>query len=181
MQICGVVLFVLYLGQLFLGRYIHAKHTVEKPHPPSNFLHAVLGISIIALAFLQINSGFKEWTTRTGQEDVSSWLHNALVGWAVVRGFPAVEINSLTLTADRQLLPVLYFSGLALLRRQFAQEQRGQTYSDSPAAKNYIALAHTPSTLMFDSEHDVPEYSEVESGAYSELESGVPLLQRAAS
>jgi len=161
-QICGVILFVLYLGQLFLGRYIHAKHTVEKPHPPSNILHAVLGISIIALAFLQINSGFKEWTTHTGQQAVSSWLQNALIGWAV-------------------LLPILYFSGLALLRRQFAQEQQGQTYSDSPAAKNYIALAHTPSTLMFDSEHDVPEYSEIESRAYSELESGVPLLQRAAS
>ncbi|KAJ7109176.1 hypothetical protein C8R44DRAFT_884252 [Mycena epipterygia] len=161
-QICGVILFVLYLGQLFLGRYIHAKHTVEKPHPPSNILHAVLGISIIALAFLQINSGFKEWTTHTGQQGVSSWLQNALIGWAV-------------------LLPILYFSGLALLRRQFAQEQQGQTYSDSPAAKNYIALAHTPSTLMFDSEHDVPEYTEIESGAYSEIESGVPLLQRAAS
>ncbi|KAJ6513876.1 hypothetical protein C8R47DRAFT_1092220 [Mycena vitilis] len=154
-QICGVLLFALYLAQLFLGRYVHSRHAVpgRAPHPPSNILHAVLGISIIALAFLQVRSGFGEWSKRTGQQDISHWCHDVLAAWAVI-------------------LPILYFSGLALLRRQFAQEQKGETYDDSPEAKNYIALAAAPSPILFDSEHDdIP--------AYSELESGVPLLRRA--
>jgi len=152
-QICGVILFALYIAQLFLGRYIHSKNAVpgRVPHPPSNIMHAVLGISIVALAFLQVRSGFGEWSKRTGQQDVSRWCHDALALWAIV-------------------LPMLYFGGLALLKRQFAQEQQGQTYGDSPAGKNYIALAAAPSPILFDSEHDIP--------AYSELESGVPLLHR---
>ncbi|KAJ6546480.1 hypothetical protein DFH09DRAFT_927084 [Mycena vulgaris] len=156
-QICGVLLFALYLGQLFLGRYIHARRAVAEraPHPPSNIVHAVLGVSTIALAFLQVRSGFGEWSMHAGQRDVSSWYHDALVGWAV-------------------LLPILYFGGFTLLRCQFAQERRGQTYGDdSPEAKNYIALANAPSPILFDSEHDI--------AGYSEIESGVPLLQRAAS
>ncbi|KAJ7134959.1 hypothetical protein C8R43DRAFT_1132875 [Mycena crocata] len=155
-QVCGVLLFALYLGQLFLGRYIHARRAQpgRAPHPPSNILHAVLGISVIFLAFLQVRSGFGEWSMRTGQRDVSRWCHDALAAWAV-------------------LLPILYFGGLALLRRQFAQEQGGETYSaDSPDGKNYIALANAPSPFMVE-EHDIP--------GYSELESGVPLLHRTAT
>ncbi|KAJ7470558.1 hypothetical protein FB451DRAFT_341497 [Mycena latifolia] len=157
-QICGMLLFALYIGQLFLGRYNHARRAVpgRLPHPPSNILHAVVGILTIALAFFQVRSGLGEWSMRTGREDLSYWCHDALVAWAVV-------------------LPFLYFSGLALLRRQFAQEQQGQTYDDSPAAKNYIALAAAPSPILFDSEHD----SDIP--GYSELESGVPLLQRVAT
>ena len=58
-QICGLVLFGLYLLQILLGRYIHARnHSPNRPakaHPPSNILHACFGLTIIALAFLQVN------------------------------------------------------------------------------------------------------------------------------
>ncbi|KAJ7940845.1 hypothetical protein B0H13DRAFT_2299809 [Mycena leptocephala] len=152
-QICGVLLFALYIGQLLLGRYIHSRKSVPErpPHPPSNILHAVLGISIVVLAFLQVRSGFWEWSMRTGQQDVSRSYRDALAVWAI-------------------LLPILYLGGLVLLRRQFAQEQKGQTYDGSPAAKNYIALASAPSPILFDSEQDI--------SSYSELESNVPLLHR---
>ncbi|KAF7338461.1 Cytochrome b561 domain-containing protein [Mycena venus] len=155
-QICGVLLVAVYLAQLFLGRYIHSRRAVEgrQPHPPSNIMHAVLGISIIALAFLQVRSGFGEWSKRTGQQDVSRWCHDALAAWSLI-------------------LPALYFGGLAFLKRQFVQEQKGETYDASPEGKNYIALAAAPSPILFDSEH------EADLGAYSELESGVPLLHRA--
>ncbi|KAJ7172681.1 hypothetical protein C8R46DRAFT_160873 [Mycena filopes] len=151
-QICGVLLFGLYIAQLFLGRYIHSKRAVpgRAPHPPSNILHVVLGISVIALAFLQVRSGLGEWSMRMGKQDMPHWCHDLWAAWAFI-------------------LPVLYFGGLALLRRQFAQEQQGlSSYEDSPEAKNYIALAAAPSPILFDAEHT----------AYSELESGVPLLHR---
>ncbi|KAJ7905294.1 hypothetical protein B0H14DRAFT_2659739 [Mycena olivaceomarginata] len=150
-QTCGVLLFALYGAQLFLGRYIHARRDAAgSPHPPSNILHAVLGIATIALAFLQVRSGFGEWTMRTGQPDLSHWCHDLLAAWAVI-------------------LPVAYFGGLALLKRQFAQEKQGRSYADSPEGKNYIALAAAPSPIMFDAEHEA---------AYSELETRVPLLHR---
>jgi hypothetical protein len=45
----------------------------------------VLGIATIALAFLQVRSGFGEWSMRTGQPDLSHWCHDLLAAWAVVR------------------------------------------------------------------------------------------------
>jgi len=162
-QICGVLLFALYLVQLFLGRYIHSRRAVEgRPlHPPSNILHAVLGISIVALAFLQVRSGFGEWSKQTGQRNVSHWCHIALSAWSLI-------------------LPALYFGGLAFLKRQFAQEKKGQTYYDLPEGKDYegksyIALAEAPSPILFDSEHDM------DIAGYSELESNVPLLHHASA
>ncbi|KAJ7632424.1 hypothetical protein FB45DRAFT_502792 [Roridomyces roridus] len=68
-QICGALLFALYIGQLFLGRYIHARKQAvpdRAPHPPANILHVLLGISVITLAFFQVYSGFKEWAKSTG-------------------------------------------------------------------------------------------------------------------
>ncbi|KAJ7343679.1 hypothetical protein DFH08DRAFT_234655 [Mycena albidolilacea] len=152
-QICGLLLFALYGAQLFLGRYIHARRDAagRSPHPPSNILHAVLGISTIALAFLQVRSGFAEWSMRTGQPDLSHWCHDLWAAWAFI-------------------LPVAYVGGLVLLKRQFAQEKQGRSYADSPEGKNYIALAAAaPSPIMFDAEHEA---------AYSELETRVPLLHR---
>ncbi|KAJ7489907.1 hypothetical protein B0H11DRAFT_2403206 [Mycena galericulata] len=133
-QICGVLLFALYVTQLALGR--------RAPHPPANVLHAVLGLSIVALAFFQVRSGFGEWSRSTGQPDVARWCRDALVGWVVV-------------------VPALYFTGLVLLRRQFAQEQQGVTY-DEVEGKNYIALASAASPLLYDAERDISGYSELE-------------------
>ncbi|KAF7295101.1 Cytochrome b561 domain-containing protein [Mycena indigotica] len=125
-QICGLLLFGLYIAQLSLGQFIHSKRAVAGHvlHPPRNILHVVVGITIICLAFLQVRSGFTEWASRTGTSDVAIWLRVAWIAWAV-------------------LLPCLYLSGLALLNRQFISERMGGSY-DFPLHKNYIALAATP-------------------------------------
>ncbi|KAJ7738466.1 hypothetical protein DFH07DRAFT_966052 [Mycena maculata] len=124
------------------------------PHPPTNILHAVFGILLIGLSFFQVRSGLAEWAKSTGQEDLPHWCRDALAAWAVI-------------------LPVLYTMGLALLRRQFANEKKqGMEFGESPEGKNYITLASADSPILFDAEHDhdIP--------GYSELESGVPLLRR---
>ncbi|KAJ6455784.1 hypothetical protein C8R45DRAFT_845413, partial [Mycena sanguinolenta] len=155
-QICGLLLFALYGVQLLLGRYIHSRRDVvgRPPHPPSNILHAVLGVSIITGAFFQVWSGLGEWSMSTRQPEFSDWCHTALTVWAVI-------------------LPLLYLAGLALLKRQLVQEKHGQRYDDSPERKNYIAL-HPATPILFDSEHE--QVAEV--AAYSEFDHA-PLLSRA--
>ncbi|KAJ6455785.1 hypothetical protein C8R45DRAFT_1035649 [Mycena sanguinolenta] len=156
-KICGLLLFTLYGTQLLLGRYIHSRRDVvgRPPHPPSNIVHAVLGISIIAGAFLQVRSGFGEWSMSTRQPEFSHWCHDALIAWAVI-------------------LPLLYFGGLVLLKRQFVQEKHGQKYDDSPERKNYIALHPATPPILFDSERE----QETEVAEYSEFDNA-PLLSRA--
>ncbi|KAJ7219088.1 hypothetical protein GGX14DRAFT_589893 [Mycena pura] len=153
-QICGLLLFALYIAQLFVGRYIHSRRAVaERPaHPPPNILHVALGISSIGFAFFQIHSGFGEWSMHMHQ-DVSQWCRDALTIWAVI-------------------LPILYFGGLVLLKRQLAQEKQGEAYEISSMGKSYMSLSNTP---IFDSEHDI----DVDIPTYSEIESNVPLLSRA--
>ncbi|KAL0071593.1 hypothetical protein AAF712_001450 [Marasmius tenuissimus] len=125
-QICGLVLFGLYLLQILLGRYIHARnHSANrpaKPHPPSNILHACYGLTIIALAFLQVRSGMKKWERVSGRPHVH-WPQVLLQVWAIV-------------------LPVAYFLGLSLLKRQFYQENQG--LGPAGGAKHYISLASPP-------------------------------------
>lgn len=50
---------IVYYAQVFLGRYIHRRRAqnlvpADKPHPPSNILHVVLGLTTIGLAFFQV-------------------------------------------------------------------------------------------------------------------------------
>lgn len=57
-KICGVILAAMYYFQVSLGRYIHRRRSQmppsASPHPPSNILHVVSGITIITLAFFQV-------------------------------------------------------------------------------------------------------------------------------
>jgi hypothetical protein len=55
-QIGGVVLFLVYLGQVTLGLYIHRRKPKERAgqHPPRNILHIVFGLATIGLAFWQV-------------------------------------------------------------------------------------------------------------------------------
>lgn len=54
----GIALFILYFAQLALGGLIHyvkpKSFTVDKKRPAQNYLHAVFGLLIIALAFYQV-------------------------------------------------------------------------------------------------------------------------------
>nr|GAT61218.1 predicted protein [Mycena chlorophos] len=144
-KICGVLLLLLYVAQLLLGRYIHAKHAVpgRALHPPNNILHVLLGLCVVALAFFQVNSGLGEWAKSTGRKDVDKWYRDVWLVWVLA-------------------LPAFYFSGLALLKRQFFLEGLGNGMDE----KNYIQLS---TTAALDAEQD---------SEYGELESGMPLLAR---
>jgi len=109
----GVAIFVLYFAQGALGFIIHKlkpKNSLRRPL--QNYLHAIVGLLIIGLAFYQVKSGFDtEWTLKTGRK-IPGAVRVVWYVWVV-------------------LLPVLYFAGLALLPRQFKQE-RGTSKNNSP-------------------------------------------------
>ncbi|THH26653.1 hypothetical protein EUX98_g7532 [Antrodiella citrinella] len=105
----GVAIFALYFLQLMIGEFIHLvkprSWTVDKRRPIQNYFHAGLGLVIIALAFYQVRNGFtREWPKQTGRGAVPNAANIVWYVWVV-------------------LLPVLYFAGLSLLRRQFRQEK----------------------------------------------------------
>ncbi|EEB92509.1 hypothetical protein MPER_08968, partial [Moniliophthora perniciosa FA553] len=146
-QICGLLLFGLYVLQILLGRYVHACNRLpgRTGHPPSNILHACLGLAVIALAFLQVRSGMNEWETVTGRPGVGHWSHILLKTWAVV-------------------LPATYFIGLFLLRRQFYQERQGL----GPSSTYYIALSPEGSHNSVAS-HTVFDVDDMEENEYGDI------------
>ncbi|KAJ7872786.1 hypothetical protein B0H14DRAFT_3131444 [Mycena olivaceomarginata] len=107
-QKTGLALFVMYLIQVLLGFFIHwVKFPSRFPggRAPQNYLHAILGLAIIALACFQTHFGmWNEWPFVTGNVhpiDVRYkhfWLAIVIVIWS------------------------LYAIGLLLLPRQFRQE-----------------------------------------------------------
>ena len=68
-QKIGLALLILYLFQLTLGVIIHFFKTpsfMGGRRPPQNYVHAILGLVIIALAFYQVHYGIKtEWYEAT--------------------------------------------------------------------------------------------------------------------
>ncbi|KIM75769.1 hypothetical protein PILCRDRAFT_663916 [Piloderma croceum F 1598] len=103
---CGLAIFVLYFVQLALGSIIHwFKPRGTSRRPPQNYLHAVVGLLLIALAFYQVRVGYRhEWPAQTGRDPLPKAADIVWYIWVV-------------------LLPVIYFAGLALLPRQFRQER----------------------------------------------------------
>jgi len=106
----GLALLLLYLVQLTGGLIIHF---FKMPNfrggrrPPQNYFHAILGLTIIGLAFYQAHFGLKsEWLEATG----TLTPHSALAGWIAVI----------------VIFWVLYAIGLAFLPRQYGQEAAGR-------------------------------------------------------
>ncbi|KAI0661383.1 CBD9-like protein [Cubamyces menziesii] len=129
----GVAIFVLYFAQIALGAIIHffkpTSWTVGKRRPLQNYMHAVFGILIVGLAFYQVRSGFRtEWPKTSGRPPISNAANIVWYVWVV-------------------LVPVLYFSGLALLRRQFRLER---PHSKAPSDE----------FTMRNRYHDQPPYSD---------------------
>ncbi|KAF8921488.1 hypothetical protein CPB85DRAFT_1428468 [Mucidula mucida] len=113
-QICGGIMLLLYILQVLLGKYIHARkvgEATQKAHPPSNILHATFGIVLLSLAYLQIRSGLHEWYTLTDgtSERLNFWC-TLIRNWAIA-------------------LLVIYMAGMVLLRRQFEQEKTNTLYN----------------------------------------------------
>jgi len=111
---CGVAIFILYFVQLTLGSIIHwLKPKGARRRPIQNYFHAVLGLLLVALALYQVRTGYKdEWPNQTGRGPLPNAANIVWYIWVV-------------------LLPVLYFGGLALLRRQFRQERKHKAPQDS--------------------------------------------------
>ncbi|KAG2015526.1 hypothetical protein CC2G_008790 [Coprinopsis cinerea AmutBmut pab1-1] len=104
----GIALLVLYIVQVSLGAFIHFVKPKNRPgRPPQNYLHAVLGIAIIALALWQVRTGYRqEWPESTGRP-AANGVNIVWHVWVV-------------------LLPVAYGAGLALLPRQWRQERKAR-------------------------------------------------------
>lgn len=113
----GITLLVLYILQVSLGAIIH----FFKPkawanggrRPAQNYIHAILGIAIIALALFQARTGYTTEWPRVTSRAAAGGVNIVWYIWVV-------------------LLPVLYFGGLALLPKQFRQEKRGKERTPSP-------------------------------------------------
>jgi len=109
----GLALLILYLVQLALGVLIHFLKTpsfMGGRRPPQNYLHAILGLVTIALAFYQVHYGIKtEWYEATlgdgtvvPESALHAWIALIVIFW------------------------VLYAAGLMLLPRQYEQETAGR-------------------------------------------------------
>ncbi|KZS98628.1 hypothetical protein SISNIDRAFT_404495 [Sistotremastrum niveocremeum HHB9708] len=105
----GVALLALYVAQCSLGAFIHfIKNPERKRRPAQNYAHAILGLTIIALALYQVWIGFRtEWPLNTGRDPVPHAATTAWIVWTVV-------------------LAVAYFGGLILLKKQFERERIAQ-------------------------------------------------------
>ncbi|KAI0076036.1 hypothetical protein K474DRAFT_1315198 [Panus rudis PR-1116 ss-1] len=132
----GIAIFVLYFVQVGLGAAVHyikpKSWVVERRRPLQNYTHAVIGLLIIALAFYQVRTGFRtEWPTTTGRPPVANAANIVWYVWVV-------------------LVFVLYFAGLALLRRQFRQERTPKpdpyttSETDNLAMQNQGAYRDSP-------------------------------------
>ncbi|KAJ3990021.1 hypothetical protein F5890DRAFT_1482717 [Lentinula detonsa] len=165
-QISGVPILVIYLLQLSLGRYIHARRgrPNRATHAPSNIFHVCLGLVVMGAGFLQVRSGMNKWEEHTGKE-LSHWCHILWKVWIIA-------------------LPVLYLLGLSLLKRQFYQESHGLNPSSAP--KHYVALSPDEGhrSMLFNADIDLdslPDYgypNNTSNGLTKEAETAVPLLRR---
>lgn len=101
----GVALLFLYFVQCGFGAIIHWKRPAIRIW---GILHAVFGLTVIALSFYQVRLGYKyEWPAVTGR-DVIKPIENTWIVLII-------------------LLPILYAIGLALLPKQFAQDHKKMT------------------------------------------------------
>ncbi|KAJ7135593.1 hypothetical protein C8R44DRAFT_976484 [Mycena epipterygia] len=107
-QKAGLALLIMYLLQVFLGGFIHwVKLPFRFPdgRHPQNYLHVILGLSIVALASWQTHYGlWIEWGFATDN------LHP--VNWRCKHFWLAIVV----------VMWGLYAIGLVLLPRQFKQE-----------------------------------------------------------
>ncbi|KAH7076324.1 hypothetical protein BKA62DRAFT_733415 [Auriculariales sp. MPI-PUGE-AT-0066] len=110
----GLVLCVLYVVQCSFGAIIHfVKDGNRQRRPPQNYIHAILGLLIMVIAFAQVRSGYRtEWPEFSGRGSLGNGINVLWIVWAVVPS------------------PVLYFGGLALLPKQYSMEQRDREYRD---------------------------------------------------
>ncbi|KAF9500601.1 hypothetical protein BDN71DRAFT_1439995 [Pleurotus eryngii] len=124
----GIALLVLYIIQILLGFVIHFyKPSWSKgARPPQNYLHAILGLVILALAAYQVHYGLNtEWLLTGGLHQVpmsakNAWLALVIIFWA------------------------LYGLGMALLPRQYKQEGEARLSSRKLEGEEGVAPQESP-------------------------------------
>jgi len=101
----GVAIFALYFAQAAFGAAVHwFKPRNSKRRPLQNYMHAIIGLLVIALALYQVRTGYLvEWPLKAGLGNIPNAVNIVWYVWVA-------------------LLPVLYLVGLSLLPRQFRQE-----------------------------------------------------------
>lgn len=85
----GLALLILYLVQVALGLFVHFFKTprfMSGRRPPQNYIHAALGIIILACAFEQVHYGITiEWIEGTGgNPPVPAAAKRAWLAWVIV-------------------------------------------------------------------------------------------------
>ncbi|KAJ7274841.1 hypothetical protein C8J57DRAFT_1312884 [Mycena rebaudengoi] len=120
----GLTLLILYIIQVILGALIHyVKIPFRFGRAPQNYLHAVLGLVIVACAGWQTHYGlWVEWPMMTGNAHPVNWRCKQF--WA---GIVAIT-------------PILYFLGLGLLPRQFSQERAARRAGRNRDMKGAVRL-----------------------------------------
>ena len=122
-----MALLFLYFMQCGFGAIIHWKRPAIKIW---GILHAVLGLTVIALSFYQVRLGYKyEWPAVTGHDVIkpieNAWI--ALIIVSIARNSRILDCANQRPAHPNKLLPILYAVGLALLPRQFAQDHKKMT------------------------------------------------------
>ena len=77
---------MLYVVQCALGALIHFfKPAIARRRAPQNYVHAVIGLTLIGLAFWQVRTGYrKEWPETTGRGKAPKGVNVAWIVWVVV-------------------------------------------------------------------------------------------------
>lgn len=108
----------LLLVQIALGIYCHRKFDPErKRRPLRNWLHILLGISLLGIGIASIRLGFR----LLGDE---LWQQVAFYFWIGVRGLTRLNYQEVKLTRLLQILGIGFLVGLWLLPSQLARERR---------------------------------------------------------
>ncbi|KAH8796232.1 hypothetical protein DL96DRAFT_1643983 [Flagelloscypha sp. PMI_526] len=103
--IWGIILFAVYVVQLGIGSLIYwVKPKVLRRRPVQNYIHAIVGLFMIGLAFYQVRDGITSEFPRVASREISK---PAMVAWYVLMA----------------LIVILYIGGLCLLPRQYRQER----------------------------------------------------------
>jgi hypothetical protein len=85
LQQVGVLLFVMYALQCLFGGVIHfVKPKKVKQRPVQNYAHAIMGITVIAVGFYQVRTGYvREWPNAVGRPAPNA-INILWYVWAVV-------------------------------------------------------------------------------------------------
>ncbi|KAJ6611601.1 hypothetical protein B0H10DRAFT_1882594 [Mycena sp. CBHHK59/15] len=117
----GTIIFALYFVQCGLGAVIHFfKPKNAYRRPAQNYLHAVLGLVILALGMWQIHTGYdQEWPNYVGRGRFPDGVNSLWVMWCI-------------------LLVISYAAGMWFIRKEFQQEAvlRLQNGGTAYVAKN---------------------------------------------